>query len=115
MKRAREDSDSKASDQGLMRGLEQDSSVELQDTFTPIAEIAGIVEAMRESFQSEYSMPLPKRKEQLVALRNLIDENKVALAQAVELDMGRHPTYSLRIIGGCVQSTDLLLSKLDEW
>lgn len=111
MKRAREDT--KGEDQGLCGTT--DDKLPLEDRFTPFGDIEGIVKEMRDSFQAGTTLPLEKRKEQLLKLRQLIDENKAELAHAVGLDMNRHPTFAIRTLIGCVQSTDLLLQKLDEW
>jgi len=114
MKRARGEEETKGEVQGLLSGNAAEK-LPLEDRFTPLGDIAGIVSSLRGSFQAGTTLPLEKRKEQLLKLRQLIDENKAELAEAVGKDMSRHPTFSTRTLIGCVQSTDVVLQKLDEW
>eukprot|EP00658_Telonema_sp_P-2_P034952 TRINITY_DN2547_c0_g1_i1.p1 TRINITY_DN2547_c0_g1~~TRINITY_DN2547_c0_g1_i1.p1 ORF type:complete len:495 (+),score=108.88 TRINITY_DN2547_c0_g1_i1:84-1568(+) len=94
------------------RGL---GDVYKRQEYTPLERIAPAVEHLRQWYAQGETRSLAYRRDQLSQLRRLIAENTDRLAEAVRLDMGRHPSFTKQVIGGCVASCDDCLENLEDW
>ena len=79
---------------------------------TPLKEIAPAVAALRKSFLSGSTRDVSKRVANIQKLRGLIADNLEALVKTVELDLGRHPSLTRKVLGGTLAACDAAVAGL---
>ena len=91
---------------------------------TPLGDIAGIVSALRASFRKRCdegiggdasAADLDRRRSLLLSVKNLVKENEDALLEAVTKDLGRHPSFTKKIIAGCSAGAQKCIDNLEAW
>lgn len=79
-------------------------------------DVVGAVARAREAFSSGITRPLVWRREQLVNLRRLLDEQGDRLAAALHADLGKSRTEAhITELGFCASEIDHVLSHIDDW
>ncbi|MFW6051277.1 MAG: aldehyde dehydrogenase family protein [Myxococcota bacterium] len=80
------------------------------------AEAAEMVETLRKTFRSGKTRPLAWRKQQLHAIKRMIEENEEAFTEAIRKDMGRSAfETTLAETGYLVGEVKYTLKHLDRW
>jgi aldehyde dehydrogenase (NAD+) len=83
---------------------------------TPIEEIPGRVEHLREGFHSGVVRPVPSRRAQLEQLRRLVDEHQDTFIEALAADLGKPEIEAYATeIGFTLNEIDHTLKHLDRW
>ena len=80
------------------------------------ADVAKVVESLRTTFEAGTTRPVRWRREQLLNLKRLLEEQADRLARALHADLGKsaieaHTTE----LGFCTGEIDHILRHLDEW
>ena len=77
---------------------------------------AALVGGLRDTFDSQLTRPLAWRRAQLLALRRLLVERETELADALQQDLGKHPTESHTTeLGFTHNEIDFTLKHLAKW
>ena len=77
---------------------------------------AALVGGLRHTFDSQLTRPLAWRRAQLLALRRLLVERETELADALQQDLGKHPTESHTTeLGFTRNEIDFTLNHLAKW
>ena len=77
---------------------------------------AALVGGLRHTFDSQLTRPLAWRRAQLLALRRLLVERETELADALQQDLGKHPTESHTTeLGFTRNEIDFTLKHLAKW
>ena len=77
---------------------------------------AALVGGLRDTFDSQLTRPLAWRRAQLLALRRLLVERETELADALQQDLGKHPTESHTTeLGFTRNEIDFTLKHLAKW
>ena len=77
---------------------------------------AALVGRLRDTFDSQLTRPLAWRRAQLLALRRLLVERETELADALQQDLGKHPTESHTTeLGFTRNEIDFTLKHLAKW
>ena len=77
---------------------------------------AALVGGLRDTFDSQLTRPLAWRRAQLLALRRLLVERETELADALQQDLGKHPTESHTTeLGFTRNEIDFTLNHLAKW
>ena len=77
---------------------------------------AALVGGLRHTFDSQLTRPLAWRRAQLLALRRLLVERETELADALQQDLGKHPTESHTTeLGFTHNEIDFTLKHLAKW
>ena len=77
---------------------------------------AALVGGLRDTFDSQLTRPLAWRRAQLLALRRLLVERGTELADALQQDLGKHPTESHTTeLGFTRNEIDFTLKHLAKW
>ena len=77
---------------------------------------AALVGRLRDTFDSQLTRPLAWRRTQLLALRRLLVERETELADALQQDLGKHPTESHTTeLGFTRNEIDFTLNHLAKW
>jgi aldehyde dehydrogenase (NAD+) len=83
---------------------------------TPIEDIPGIVDTVREGQTSGVLRSIEARRTQLKQMRRLIIENEAAFTEALQADFAKPPTETYGTeIAFTVNEIDHMLKHLDEW
>ncbi|KAG6878667.1 hypothetical protein C0992_007735 [Termitomyces sp. T32_za158] len=83
---------------------------------TPLDEIPKLREALRDTFRKGVTRPLEWRKQQLIHLAKLVQENADAFAEALAADLGKPRLEAFAgEIGPVLERTLTCVEKLDEW
>ena len=77
--------------------------------------ISRTISDLRGSFESNKIRSYDVRISQLHALNCLIEENLTELKDVLWKDLNRHPTFSSKILGGCIGSITSTSNRLKEW
>lgn len=95
--------------------LEQVSQPDKKASFGP-AEAAEMVQALRKTFRSGKTRDIAWRKQQLHALKRMIEENDQAFVEAIQKDMGRSEfETTIAETGYLVGEVKYTLKHLDKW
>ena len=77
---------------------------------------AALIGGLRDTFDSQLTRPLAWRRAQLLALRRLLVERETELADALQQDLGKHPTESHTTeLGFTRNEIDFTLKHLAKW
>ena len=77
---------------------------------------AALIGGLRDTFDSQLTRPLAWRRAQLLALRRLLVERETELADALQQDLGKHPTESHTTeLGFTHNEIDFTLKHLAKW
>ena len=83
---------------------------------TAVADIAPLVNQLREGFQAGVLRTIESRRTQLVQLRRLLTEQEDVLVAALHADLGKPPTESyLTELSFVMNDIDNVTRHLDEW
>lgn len=80
------------------------------------AEIPSLIANVRAAFEKASPLPLSWRKQQLLQLKKLCQENSKEICEAISKDLGSVPEIvKVGEVGPTIQEIDLALSQIDEW
>ncbi|KAI9100530.1 Aldehyde/histidinol dehydrogenase [Phlyctochytrium arcticum] len=85
-------------------------------TFTPVEEIPKIVDQVRQGFATGITKSVQWRKQQLLALYQMVQDEENAICEASRLDLGRCPAETV-MVDVMVMKNEVVeaIEKLDEW
>ncbi|MEV5910425.1 aldehyde dehydrogenase family protein [Streptomyces chartreusis] len=87
----------------------------LDDTFTT-AEASALVDRLRATFRTGRTKPLAWRRQQLIRLRDLLTDNRAAIADALYADLRKNRAeVEAMEIGTTIVEIDDYLEHLEEW
>ncbi|KAJ6540724.1 aldehyde dehydrogenase [Mycena capillaripes] len=85
-------------------------------SYTPISEISAIRDALRANFRKGVTRPLEWRKNQLLQLARMVQDNREAFAEALSKDLGKPKTETFALeIGSVVDRCLVSVQQLDDW
>ena len=86
------------------------------DPHTDIASIAGTVKTLRNTFNSRVTRPLTWRRQQLLNMINMLENNEAELLEALKVDLGKQTAEGfitdLAFVTGEIK---LMLKNLNKW